>query len=261
MRGAVAARCSFFLVLALGLNVALWTASSDMQARWGGVPPVPSERGAQMMGLGDSQFAYRLGAILLQNIGNTAGQEVSLRDYDYKKVSNWLWLLNGLDPASNDVPMVAAYYFGGTRVPEDVAVIVEYLATIGQNPVGNKWRWLAHSVFLARHRMKDLELALDLAYRLSRMQPIGDNLPIWARQMPAFVLTEKGDKQAARKLVENMLKSQDRWHANEISFMKGYLVDELGVSKKDIEEIMKQREDAGVEEAPEEPKVLPALMP
>lgn len=229
--------------------------------RWGGVPPPPERKVAVLLGLGDAQFSYRLGAMTLQNVGNTPGMEVSLKDYDYHMLGKWFWLLHGLDPASNDVPMVAAYYFGGTRVPSDVAIVVEYLATIGQNPAGNKWRWLAHAVYLARHRMYDLDLALDLAYKLSRMQPVGDNLPIWAKQMPAFVLAAKGDKEAARQMVENMLLSQNRWHANEVMFMKDMLRRDFGMSRQDIEKIMQRREEAGVEELDEEPPVLPAPMP
>jgi hypothetical protein len=172
-----------------------------------------------------------------------------------------LWLLHGLDPASNDVPMVAAYYFGGTRVPDDVAVIVDYLSVIGQNPAGNKWRWLAHAVFLARHRMNDQKLALDMAYALSKMQPVGDQLPIWARQMPAFVLADTGDKQAARQLVENLLLSGDRWHGNEIEFMKYYLRHDLGVPRAEVDALMKKREDMGATITEGQRDTLPALMP
>ncbi len=248
------------LFAALGLNAAFWAGASDIYARWEGVPPVPSKEGAVIMGLGDAEFAYRFGAITLQSLGDGGGQVTPLKDYDYKKLGEWFWLLDGLDPASNHVPMLAAYYFGGTPVPRDVSVIVDYLGTVGQNPAGNKWRWLAHAVFLARHRMNDVELALDLAYKLSRMKPVGDTLPVWAHQMPAFVLAEKGDKAAAREIVENILLSSQHFHPNEVNFMKSYLIEQLGVSRADVDKLMKRRrEDPNAANVPQ--PILPPPMP
>lgn len=248
------------LYAALGLNVLFWIGSSDVFSRWEGVPPVPSKEGALIMGLGDAQFSYRFGAITLQGLGDGGGQVTPLKDYDYEKLGQWFWLLHGLDPASNDVPMLAAYYFGGTPVPKDVAVVVDYLGVIGQNPAGNKWRWLAHAIFLARHRMNDMDLSLDLAYKLSKMEPVGDTLPIWARQMPAFVLAEKGDKQAAREIVENILLSSQQFHPNEVNFMKGYLSEQLGVSQEEVNLLMKRRrEDPNAVFRPQ--PILPPPMP
>lgn len=243
----------------LGLNALFWTASSDLFARWEGVPPVPTRECALMMTLGDSQFSYRFGAITLQNLGDGGGQTIPLKDYNFEKLGKWFWLLNYLDPASDHVPMLAAYYFGAVRTPKDVAVLVDYLGQIGQSPYGSKWRWLVQAIFLARHRLHDLHQALDLAYKLSRMEPVGDTLPEWARQMPAFVLKEQGDKQAARKIVEDLLASSQHFHPNEVNFMKGYLVDQLGVDPKEADQIIKMR--GNEDEIAPPPRPLPAPEP
>jgi hypothetical protein len=229
------------LLALLGFNFLFWLGTSDIYAKWEGVPPPPTRDGALMMALGDSEFFYRFGAITLQNLGDTGGQVTPLRDYNYQRLGEWFWLMNDLDPASNHVPMLAAYYFGGTRTPSDVKVVVDYLGQIGQVPVGTKWRWLAHAIYLARFRMQDLPLALDLAYKLAKMEPVGDVLPEWARQMPAFVLKEQGDKEAARKIVEDLLVSSQRFHPNEVNFMKSFLVEQLGVDEKEVDQILKMR--------------------
>ena len=243
----------------LGLNFLLWLGSSDLYAKWDGVPPVPTRDGAVMMTLGDAQFSYRFGAITLQNLGDNGGQTTPLKDYNYEKIGKWLWLLNSLDPASDHVPMLAAYYFGAIRAPRDLAVLVDYLAAVGQNPYGAKWRWLVQAIFLARNRLHDLHLALDLSYKLAKMQPIGDTLPEWARQMPAFVLTEQGDKQAARKIVEDLLLSSRHFHPNEVNFMKAYLVEQLGVDPKEVEQIVTMRGNEDAAAPP--PMPLPAPEP
>jgi hypothetical protein len=247
------------VLVLLGLNFLFWMGISDIYAKWDGVPPVPTRQGALMMTLGDAQFSYRFGAITLQNLGDSGGQVTPLKDYNYARLGDWFWLLHDLDPASNHVPMLAAYYFGAARDPEDVAVVVRYLAAIGQNPAGNKWRWLVHAIFLARHRLNDLHLALDLAYKLAKMQPVGDTLPQWAYHMPAFVLQEQGDRAAARKIVEDLLTSSRRFHPNEVNFMKGYLVEQLGANPKEVDQILALRGADSEETAPPQP--LPPPMP
>lgn len=254
-------RINFFLAMALSLNIAFWFGAHETFAQWGNVPPVPTRNGAQIMTLGDEQFSYRFGAITLQNLGNSGGRVTAVKDYDYRRLGQWFWLLNDLDPASNHVPMMAAYYFGATQNPEDVAVVVEYLATVGQNPAGNKWRWLVHAVFLARHRMDNLPLALDLAYILSRMQPVGDVMPAWARQMPAFVLAEQGEKQSARKLIEEILMTATGLHPNEVNFMRDYLVEELGVPEIEVRQLINMRGADLMRDPGETGLTRPAPMP
>ncbi|MDE1151895.1 MAG: hypothetical protein PW788_05090 [Micavibrio sp.] len=232
---------TIFLVIALALNVVVWLAANKVFAKWEGVPPVPTRSGAISMGLGDAEFAYRFGAITLQNLGDGGGQTTALKDYDYKALGNWFWLLNSLDPASDHVPMLAAYYFGGTLVPADVRVVYDYLSVIGNNPAGQKWRWLVHAIFLARHRLYDVDLALNLAYKLSKMELVDDRMPVWARQMPALVLAEKGEKEDARRIVENLLMSSDKVHPNEIGYMEYYLTHELGVDPAEVKAIKAMR--------------------
>lgn len=234
-------RNNYLLVLALALNICFWFGSSDIYAKWAGVPPVPTHNGAIMMGLGDPELSFRLGAITLQNLGDGGGRVTPMRDYDYKALGEWFFLLNSLDPASDHVPMLAAYYFGGTRVPSDVAVVVDYLSQVGLNPAGVKWRWLVHASFLARHRLHDTDRALDIAYKLSKMRLADDVMPLWARQMPAFLLTEKGDREAARQITEGLILSSHAFDPNEVNFMRSYLVEQLGVDPGEVEAIMQER--------------------
>jgi len=236
-------RVNFFLLAALGFNLLLWAGSRDMYAKWAGVPPVPSRAGAVMMALGDPEFSYRSGALTLQNLGDGGGQTTPLKDYDYKKLGRWLWLLNELDPASDQVPYLAAYYFGVVRdKPEDTAVLVDYLAAVGQNPAGEKWRWLAQAAVLARHRMNDLHRALDIAYMLSKMRLTdGRDLPSWAREYPVFILKAEGDKASARQLMESILQTEKNLSPDEIKFMKNYLVNRLDTNPAEAEALVKAR--------------------
>lgn len=226
------------LAILLTVNFLYWFATSDVYGKWAGVPPVPSRDGALVMALSDTEFAYRSGALTLQGLGDGGGKTSALKDYDYQKLGNWFARLDELNPASDHVPMVAAYYFGATRIPKDVRVVVDYLGAIGSIPVGEKWRWLAQAVYLAQHRLQDLDLALDLAYTLSKMDV---EMPMWARQMPVFVLKARGEKEDAQVLLENMIATGQDLDPKEINFMKAYLIEELGVHAEDVEKTLKMR--------------------
>lgn len=229
------------LFVFLALNFMLWWMSNRLQAEWTGVPPVPSKAGAAMMTLGDTQLSYRFWALALQNLGDGGGRITPLKEYDYEKLGKWFWFLHGLDPASEHVPLIAAFYFGGAPAPEQVRVVVDYLGKVGEIPAGEKWRWLAHASYLARHRMKDLQLALDLAYRLSRMQPLHGQLPLWARQLPAFILKEQGEKESAKELIQSLLLNEKNPHPAEVAFMKAWLVEQMGVPAEEVERMLKKK--------------------
>ncbi len=233
-------RIKIALGLALGLNLLFWGMSSGIYARWEGVPPVPTRRGAIMLTLGDAEFAYRSLALALQNLGDVGRDVTPLKDYDYRRLGQWFYLLHSLDPLSDHVPFIAAYYFGSTKVPKDSAVVVDYLRTAGVVPGGEKWRWLAEAAYLAQHRMYNLQLALEIAYQLAKL-PDNSDLPQWARQMPAFVLKNRGDKEAARQMMENMLVTDKNAHPQEISFMKLFLIEDLGVDPQEVDRMMRMR--------------------
>jgi len=195
------------LAFALVLQVALWVYARDIQARWANVPPVPSALGAAGMGLCDTQFAYRSLGIMIQNLGDTGGRTTHFNDYDYKALAGWFDVMDRLDPKSDFIPFLAGYYFGAVEIPEKAAFMSDYLARQGMRPEDQKWRWLARASFIARFGEKNPDKALALAKQLAALHPKVD-LPFWARQMPVFILEDRGQKEAALAMILETLKSE-----------------------------------------------------
>ncbi len=234
------------LLFLLGFTALFWTVSNRMFPKWPGVPPVPSSVGAEAMTLGDKEFSFRFLALILQNFGDMGINKTPLKDYNYKELGKWFFLLDSLDPISDHIPMLAAHYFGGSSIPENAAEVVKYLSKIGQMPVGQKWRWLAHAAYLAQHKMGDMDLALKYAYKLQRMNnEYNLGMPQWARQMPAFILNNRGEKEASRKLMENLLVSEKNIDPAEINFMRLYLIEEFGLSEDYVNQLVRMRGDTG----------------
>lgn len=235
---ALQSRTVSLLFFILALNFLLWAASHNVRSRWAGIPPAPSENTAAGITLGDRQFAYRSGALTLQNLGDTGGRTIPLKDMDYTKLGQWFHLLDSLDPVSNHVPLIAAYYFGGIQASEEtsdkIRIIIDYLAKIGDSLEHDKWRWLAHAAFLARHKTGDMDYALKLANQLAALDPGTNILPLWARHMPALLLSEMDQKDAARALLEAVLLTGTNLHPNEANFLRAYLIEQLGVPEDEI---------------------------
>lgn len=208
------------------LNICFWFQTKDLRARWLNVPPVPKAAGVKIFGLGDAKLSYRVIGVMLQNMGDTGGRTTALRDYDYEALARWFYLADKLDPVSNFVPVLAAYYYGSGDPGKKVAPLVDYLEYVGNRPEGEKWRWLAHAVYLARFQMNDTEKAYELATKLANIK--NDQMPMWARQMPAFILNAKGDKEAAYDIMIEILKTKgDKLHPNEVNAMRDYICTRL----------------------------------
>ncbi len=206
--------CIYFFLF---LNVLTWTYARHVQAQWTNVPPVPSMLSVTSSALGDEQFSYRLVALMLQNLGDHGGRSTALKDYNFDNLSDWFLLSSRLDGLSNHVPYLAAFYFSNVQTPEaSLPPLIEYLRTIGRVTKGEKWRWLAQAVFLARYKMHDLNLALDLADELAALD--NPDMPVWPRQMSALIQSERGDKDAAITiLVELLASSREQLHPNEVN--------------------------------------------
>jgi hypothetical protein len=187
------------IAAALGLCYALLQATYPVRSEWPGIPTAPDRARAHLYGFGDTEFSYRTIGMMLQNAGDVGGRVTSLMNYDFRIIRDWLWLSYTLDSQSNYVPSLAAYYFGSTQKKEELKYLVDYLAKVGQDDGAERWRWLAHAVFIARFEMKNQEKALELAEKLAAVdQP---DMPIWTKQMPAYVMANVGKKKAARDLM------------------------------------------------------------
>lgn len=211
------------LALAVFLNIAVWFYARDFQARWTNVPPAPEKRwAAAAAGWGDYQLSYRVIALMLQNMGDGGGRVVSLNDYNYEELARWFFVEDYLDRHSDYVPYLASYYFGGLTNVEKIKPVISYLEYVGSRKEGQKWRWLAQAVFLTRFKLNDMEKALALAQKLSAID--NPSMPEWSRQMPAFVMTAMGEKEAAYAMMLEMLKTQgNKMHPNEVTNMKYYI--------------------------------------
>jgi hypothetical protein len=207
--------------VAIILCLLLGQQTYSLRDTWPGLPPAPGRSAALINGFGDVQLSYRAIGLMLQNAGDSGGRITNIQDYEYSTVKSWLWLTYALDPRADYVPSLAAYYFGATPKADELRQLIDYLATVGDDPRAERWRWLAHAVYLARFHLKDQEAALALANRLAAIDK--PDMPIWTKQMPAFVMAKVGQKQAARDLMLTIAATDAHIDSAEINYTCWYI--------------------------------------
>lgn len=214
------------LVGAFALQALFWLNTRALRPSFAVLPPVPTKEAVQALAFGDGQFLYRALGLNIQNAGDDGGRFTPLHSYDYRRLEGWFMVLDNLDPVSDFVPVVAGYYYSNTKKQDDVRHVVSYLRHHAMNDPARKWRWLAHAVYLARHRVKDQHLALEVANQLAGLRVPG--LPSWTRQMPAFILADLGDDEAARAVLMSIIATDPNLPVEERAFIADYLRRRLG---------------------------------
>lgn len=219
-------------VLLAAMQAAFWFRTHTIVPDMGIVPDVPGKETVKALSLGDEEFFFRLLSLRLQSAGDTFGRFTALYKYDFNKLYHWFRLLDSLNDTSNYVPSMATYYFSQTQNKPDVKYIVDYLIEHSAHRPEQKWWWLVQAIYLANHKLEDPDLALRVANYLN-----GDyDIPLWARQMPAFVHEQRGEMDDALAIIENLLQDDEHLTQKEFNFMRVFVEERL--------EKMQQMQDA-----------------
>ncbi|MCB2082246.1 MAG: hypothetical protein KDD76_06370 [Rickettsiales bacterium] len=223
-----------FLVLQIGLahgfgpeEKPIWEGTRAIKPELAIVPELPTLRTVRALSLGDEQFYFRLLTLMIQNAGDTYGRSTPLKDYDYTKLYQWWNLLDKLDSASNMVPALAGYYFVASQeVMRDVPYVAKYLEEHADRDPEHKWWWYTQAVYIARHKLNDLDMALRIANKLASL-PKSVKMPIWARQMPAFIHEARGELEESYIIIRNILDNYENLSEGELNFMMYFIKDRV----------------------------------
>lgn len=234
-------KSDLILYFFLCLQVALWTYTKSYPPVMGIVPNVPSKTSVKALSLGDEQFYFRILAFNLQNAGDTFGRFTALKHYNYQKLKDWFMLLDELDPKSNFIPSLAGYYFSQTQNKADLIYIIDYLEAHAERDMYHKWWWMAQASYIANHKMNNKDRALALAKKVAATKR--DDLPIWAKQMPVFILEQKGEFEEAYAMIEEIVRNIDSLEPGEANFIRYFIQERLHKMIDEYPEIKQMLED------------------
>lgn len=190
-------------LLAFVCQIFFWVKTESIKPNFEIVPPAPSKHVIAAVSLGDKDFLFYALATRLQNSGDVFAGFAALKLYNYKNLYDWMKRLDELNTKSHLIASLASYYYSQTQNKPDTRYIVDYLDEhVATNPP-RKWWWLVQAMYIAKDTLKDKPRALELANKLSKIE--NDEMPLWARQMPAFISKEFGDGCSAFLIIKNLI--------------------------------------------------------
>lgn len=206
------------LILALVLQL-LWHSMQDpIVAKAEDLPAPLSTRTYIMSSLGEPIAASKFLNLWLQAFDNQPGASISFHQLDYPRLTKWLDTSLELDPRGYYPMLVAARVYGSVNDPEKQRIMMDYIFfKFNENP-DKYWRWLAHVVIMAKHELKDFDLALKYADALAD-KANGKNIPYWAKDMKIIVLEDMGEVEAAKILVGALIESKEITDPYELNFL------------------------------------------
>jgi hypothetical protein len=211
------------LLLFVTLQVVFWSRTSHIKPQMEIVPAVPGKEAVMALSFGDEEFYFRLLALDIQNAGDTYGRFTALRYYDFNRLYQWFKLLDTLDKRSNMIPAMATYYFSQTQNTTDIRYITSYLYEHATADVEHKWWWLLQSLYLAMHKLNDMNLAKKLATPL-----INPKVPAFAQQMAAVVSEKRGEMEDAYQIMETIRNNAEHITDADLKYMTYFIKERLG---------------------------------
>ena len=170
----------------------------------------------------DRLWSYLL-LLKLQLHDNQKGRHVNYRQLDYQVLSQWLKTLSQLNPQSDYPAFLASRVYSQVDDPQKIRKMIDLIDDLFQRNPQQHWRRMTEACLLAKHRLKDLNLALQLAQKVAAL-PDTFKLPFWARDMQLVLLDELNQNESAQLLISSLLQSGTIKDRDEIHFLQHRLL-------------------------------------
>jgi len=181
------------------------------------LPQPPSIEQLRVFSFGEPVASAKLLMLWLQSFDNQGGKFLSYRQLDYTTLAQWLERILQLDSRSQYPLLVASQVYSTIPDPQRMRIMLELVyQKFFENP-HQRWPWLSQAAVLAKHRLKDLPLALKYAQAIAAHATV--DMPLWAKEMRIFILEDLGELEQVRLIIGGLLASGQIKEPNEIKFL------------------------------------------
>jgi hypothetical protein len=210
----------FTLAMTLSMQTMLRWNLSPSHAHAESLTYPPSAKVLRAISMDEPIALAQLMTLYLQAFDNQPGVSIPFRELDYERVEAWLSAILELDPQSGYPLLMASHLY--TQVPDEqkIKTMLSFVYEKFAEDPERRWRWLAHAAIIAKHRLKDLPLALTYATAITAK---ARSAPAWARQMHIVLLEDLGEVEAAKILLGGLLESGKATDPHEFHFLSEWL--------------------------------------
>ena len=203
--------------LAAQLTWQAWREAPASQAA--DLPPAPPAALLRAASLDEPEAAARLAMVYLQAYDLRGDNAVPYQHLDYGRLIAWLRAIVATDPRSGYALFSAARVYTENPDAAKCRAMLEFLYEEFARDPERRWPWLAHAALVAKHRLKDLPLALRYARAIDR-QARDPRAPLWAKQMEIFILEDLNELEAAGILLGALIASGRVRDPSELRFLR-----------------------------------------
>ena len=219
------------LAAGLALQLGLHAAQPAPRARAPDLMPPPGIALLRLASLGEPIALAKILMLRLQAFDYRAGSRIPFKDLDYARIEAWLARILELDPGGQYPLLAASRLYAEVPDEPKQRSMLEFVYQQYLLDPNRRWPWLAHATFLAKHRLKDMPLALKYAAALQKYTTAKD-VPAWATTMEVFIREDLNELETARVMIGGLLASGRITDRGELNFLDGRL--------REIEERLKQ---------------------
>ncbi len=178
----------------------------------------PNEKVLLVASLGEPVTLAKLLMLWLQAFDYQSGVSIRLTDLDPLLLEKWLSRILALDPEAAYPLLVASRFYADIPRAQTQRIMSAFVYRAFLQDPNRRWPWLGHVAILAKHRLKDLPLALKYARALAR-HATGPGVPGWVKQMEFTLLEEMGELEEARLFIGGLLASGEVTSPQEIHLL------------------------------------------
>jgi hypothetical protein len=199
-------------VLFQRLNAPAWTDVGDLDTP-------PRIELARVASLGENAFAGYVADLFLQNFNVSLGRATPVAAMDRSTVIRWLDLATHLDADSRYPLLLASRHFAETGTPEQRRYMLDWIYQRFQEQPNERWPWLVHALFAARHVLHDDALAKAYAAAL-RTRVTDPKAPSWVVQMDLLLRADLGEADDAKVLLAGLIDAGQIRSTGELEFLE-----------------------------------------
>lgn len=178
----------------------------------------PSAKQLAVMSLGEPEVLAKFLMLWIQSLDNQPGISLPLKELNYEHLIDWLHSISQLDQKSQYTLFSAAHFYASVPDSDKQRKTLTFIEHRFKKYPNHYWRWLAHASIIARHRLRDNDLALHYA-QLLRQLATSRYVPNWAKQLEIGILEEKGEYESVRLLIGGLLSEGKITDPHELMFL------------------------------------------
>jgi hypothetical protein len=187
----------------------------------------------RLASLGDPIALAKILMLHLQAFDYQSGSRIPYKELDYARVEAWLSRILELDPLGQYPLLAAARLYAEVPREAKQRSMMDFIYRQYFLDPNRRWPWLAHAAFLAKHRLKDMNLALKYAAALQKYTTAKD-VPAWVTTMEIFMREDMNELETARLMIGGLIASGRITDPAELKFLDGRL--------HEIEDRLRQRD-------------------